>query len=334
MEYRHLGASGVLVSEIAYGNWLTHGSQLDDEQAIACVHAALDAGITTFDTADAYAATRAERVLGRALRGRRREGLEISTKVYFPTGPGANERGLSRKHLMTAVEGSLRRLATDHVDLYQAHRFDPHTPLEETMQAFADIVRSGKAHYIGVSEWTAGQIRRGHALARELGVPFVSNQPQYSMLWRVIEAEVIPACVELGMGQIVWSPLAQGVLTGKYRAGREAPAGTRATDTKGGAGNIGEFLRTDVLERVAELEPLAAEADLTLPQFALAWVLREPAVSAAVIGGTDPAQIRENARASGVRLDPGLVARAEEILAPVAESDPSLTAAQAPARRP
>ncbi|MFG2881520.1 aldo/keto reductase family protein [Streptomyces sp. NPDC048297] len=334
MDHRHLGSSGMLVSEIAYGNWLTHGSQVEEDRATACVRAALDAGITTFDTADVYAATRAEQVLGRALRGERREGLVISTKVFFPTGDGVNDRGLSRKHLMESIHGSLRRLGTDHVDLYQAHRFDLRTPLEETMEAFADIVHAGKAHYIGVSEWTAEQIRRGHALARELRVPFVSNQPQYSMLWRVIEADVVPTCEELGIGQIVWSPLAQGVLTGKYLPGTRPPAGSRATDRNGGARSIGDFLRDEVLTRVRELEPLAAAAGLTIAQFAVAWVLRNPNVSAAIIGGTTPEQIRENVRASGVRLDPALVAQAEKILSPVAETDPALTSAETPDRRP
>src|SRR5690242_18352130 len=216
MEFRHLGRSGMVISELSYGNWITHGSQVEADQATACVREALDLGITTFDTADVYAGTRAEAVLGRALSGERREGLEIFTKVFWPTGPGRNDRGLGRKHIMESINGSLRRLQTDYVDLYQAHRYDTSTPLEETMTAFADVVRSGKAHYIGVSEWTAEQIRAAHALAQELRIPLVSNQPQYSALWRVIEAEVVPTCAELGLGQIVFSPIAQGVLTGKY----------------------------------------------------------------------------------------------------------------------
>ncbi|WP_030038061.1 aldo/keto reductase, partial [Streptomyces resistomycificus] len=255
MEYRHLGNSGMIISEIAYGNWLTHGSQVEEEAAAACVRAALDAGITTFDTADVYAETRAESVLGRALKGERREGIEIFTKVYWPTGPGKNDRGLSRKHIMESIDNSLRRLETSYVDLYQAHRFDRFTPLEETMEAFADVVHSGKALYIGVSEWTADQIRRAHALARELRIPLVSSQPQYSMLWRVIEDEVVPTCEELGIGQIVWSPIAQGVLTGKYLPGRQPPAGSRATDDNGSA-MISRFLRDEVLEAVQRLKPL------------------------------------------------------------------------------
>src|SRR5215218_10836317 len=203
VEFRYVGNSGFKISEVTYGNWLTHGSQVENDQAKACVRAALDAGITTFDTADAYANTKAETVLGEALKGERREGLEIFTKVYWPTGPGAhNDHGLSRKHILESINGSLRRLGTDYVDLYQAHRYDTETPLEETMQAFADIVRQGKALYIGVSEWTAEQLRAGHALSRELGFSLVSSQPQYSMLWRVIEEEVVPTSRELGIGQI------------------------------------------------------------------------------------------------------------------------------------
>jgi aryl-alcohol dehydrogenase-like predicted oxidoreductase len=334
MEHRHLGRSGLLISEIAYGNWLTHGSQVEEDTAIDCVRAALDAGITTFDTADVYADTRAESVLGRALQGERREGLTILTKVYWPTGPGPNDRGLSRKHILESIDNSLRRLRTEFVDLYQAHRFDRFTPLEETMEAFADVVHQGKAHYIGVSEWTADQIRRAHALARELRIPLVSNQPQYSMLWRVIEPEVVPACAELGIGQIVWSPIAQGVLTGKYQPGQRPPRGSRATDDKGGAGFISRFLREDVLERVQALRPLAAEAGLSPAQLAVAWVLQNPNVSAAIVGASRPEQVRENARASGVRLDPELMARINEVVAPVAVTDPAITQQQTPARRP
>ncbi|GAA4839737.1 aldo/keto reductase family protein [Kitasatospora terrestris] len=333
MEFRHLGRSGLIVSEIAYGNWLTHGSQVEEETAAACIRAALDAGITTFDTADVYAETRAESVLGRALKGERREGLEILTKVYWPTGPGRNDRGLSRKHIMESINGSLRRLQTDYVDVYQAHRYDTLTPLEETMEAFADVVHSGKAHYIGVSEWTAEQIRAGHALARELRIPFVSSQPQYSALWRVIEAEVVPACEELGIGQVVWSPIAQGVLTGKYLPGAEPPAGSRATDERGSA-FVSRWLQPEVLERVQQLRPLADEAGLSLAQLAVAWVLQNPNVSSAIIGASRPEQVAENVKASGVKLEPALLARMDEILAPVALTDPGLTAANAPQSRP
>jgi aryl-alcohol dehydrogenase-like predicted oxidoreductase len=330
MNHRFLGRSGLKVSEISYGNWVTHGDQIDDDAAIAVVHAALDLGITTFDTADVYAGTRAEEVLGAALAGVRRESYELATKVFWPTGPGPNDRGLSRKHIIESMDASLRRLGTDHVDLYQAHRFDNETPLEETMLAFADLVRAGKALYIGVSEWRADELRAGAALARELRVPFISNQPQYSALWRIIEAEVVPACEELGIGQIVWSPLAQGALTGKYRPG-EAPA----ADTRGaaGAGTITErFLRDDVLERVQQLRPVADDAGLTLAQLALAWVLRHDAVASAIVGATRPDQLAENVAAAGVRLDDEVMARIDEILDPVVERDPTLTTS--PATRP
>ncbi|MFR9724851.1 aldo/keto reductase family protein [Streptomyces sp. MS19] len=333
MEHRLLGRSGLFISEIAYGNWLTHGSQVEEEAATACVRAALDAGITTFDTADVYAGTRAEAVLGRALKGERREGLEIFTKVYWPTGPGPNDRGLSRKHIMESINGSLRRLQTDYVDLYQAHRFDQSTPLEETMSAFADIVHSGKAHYIGVSEWTADQIRAAHGLARELRVPLVSSQPQYSILWRIIEQDVIPTSEELGLGQIVWSPIAQGVLTGKYLPGQQPPAGSRATDEKGGANMISRFLDNDVLEAVQKLRPLADEAGLSLAQLAIAWVLQNPNVSAAIVGASRPEQVTENVKASGVQLDADLMARIEEITAPVAVTDPVQVYKNTPPKR-
>src|SRR6188768_3232099 len=233
--YRYLGRSGLKVTELTYGNWLTHASQVANEQAAACVKAALDVGITSFDTADAYANTAAETVLGDILKGERRESLEVFTKVYWPTGPKAhNDTGLSRKHIHESINGSLKRLQTDYVDLYQAHRYDHFTPLEETMEAFADVVRAGKALYIGVSEWTPDQLRAGHALARELRIPFVSNQPQYSALYRVIEDEVVPTSRELGISQVVFSPIAQGVLTGKYRPGQPVPEGSRATDEAGG----------------------------------------------------------------------------------------------------
>jgi aryl-alcohol dehydrogenase-like predicted oxidoreductase len=332
MEFRHLGRSGLVVSEIAYGNWLTHGSQVEADAATACVQAALDEGITTFDTADVYAGTRAESVLGDALEGVRRESYELFTKVYWPTGPGKNDRGLSRKHIMESINGSLKRLRTDHVDLYQAHRYDRHTPLEETMEAFADVVHSGKAHYIGVSEWTADQIRAGHELARELKIPFVSNQPQYSMLWRVIEAEVVPTCEELGIGQIVWSPIAQGVLTGKYKPGQAPPPGSRATDEKGGADMISRFMTDDVLSRVQQLVPLAREAGLSMAQLAVAWVLQNPNVSSAIIGASRPEQVSENVKAAGVKLDAALLEQIDEVLGDIVVRDPAMTTS--PAERP
>ncbi|MEV4843881.1 aldo/keto reductase family protein [Micromonospora matsumotoense] len=332
MEFRHLGRSGLMVSEISYGNWITHGSQVEEEAALACVRAALDSGITTFDTADVYAGTRAETVLGKALAGERREGLEIFTKVFWPTGPGRNDRGLSRKHIMESINGSLRRLQTDHVDLYQAHRYDYSTPLEETMEAFADVVRAGKAHYIGVSEWKASQLREAHALARELRIPLVSNQPQYSMLWRVIETEVVPASEELGISQIVWSPMAQGVLSGKYLPGQPPPAGSRATDEKSGANFIAQWLGDEVLTRVQQLKPLAEQAGLTMPQLAVAWVLQNPNVASAIIGASRPDQVHDNVKAAGVTLEADLLKAIDDIVAPVTERDPAKT--ESPAQRP
>jgi len=328
MEFRRLGRSGLNISEISYGNWLTHGSQVEEDQAQACIKAALDAGITTFDTADVYANTAAESVLGRGLKGQRRESLEIFTKVFWPTGPkGPNDKGLSRKHVIESANASLKRLGTDYVDLYQAHRFDRTVPLEETMQAFADLVRQGKVLYVGVSEWNAEQISRGAALARELKIPFVSNQPQYSMLWRVIESQVIPASEREGLSQIVWSPVAQGVLTGKYKAGQPLPSGTRATDENGGANMVKRFLNEETLTAVAKLEPLAADAGLSMAQLAVAWVLQNPNVASAIIGASRPEQVHENVKAAGVKLDAELLTAIDEALAGVVESDPALTVA-------
>ncbi len=322
MEYRKLGASGMYISELAYGNWVTHGEQIHQEAATSCVRQALDLGITTFDTADAYAGTRAESALGEALKGVRREGLEIFTKVYFPTGEGKNDRGLSRKHMMESINGSLRRLGTDYVDLYQAHRYDYETPLEETMQAFADIVRAGKALYIGVSEWTPDEIRAGAALAKDLGVGLISNQPQYSMLWRVIEEEVVPTSEELGLGQICWSPLAQGVLTGKYIPGKGAPTDSRFTTEDGTLKDDHKFMRPEVLEKVQELQPIAKEAGLSMAALAVAWVLQNNNVSAAIVGASKPEQLVDNATASGVKLDAELLSRIDQVLEPVIERDP------------
>ncbi|HEX5118894.1 MAG TPA: aldo/keto reductase family protein [Pseudonocardiaceae bacterium] len=325
MEFRRLGHSGLSVSEISYGNWITHGSQVEEEQARACVQAALDNGITTFDTADVYAGTRAESVLGRALNGQRRESVEIFTKVYWPTGTGPNDRGLGRKHIIESAHASLGRLQTDYVDLYQAHRFDRTTPLEETMLAFADLVRAGKVLYVGVSEWTADQITRGAALARELHVPLVSNQPQYSMLWRVIESQVVPASERAGMSQIVWSPIAQGVLTGKYKPGEQPPAGSRATDDKGGANMIARYLRDDVLTRVQQLVPIAGDLGLSMAQLAVAWVLQNPNVASAIVGATRPEQVVDNVKAAGVTLSEDVLATIDDVLGDVVEYDPRMT---------
>ena len=334
MEFRYVGNSGFKISEITYGNWLTHGSQVENDQAKACVRAALDVGITTFDTADVYANTKAETVLGEALKGERRESLEILTKVYWPTGPrGHNDIGLSRKHIMESINGSLSRLQTDYVDIYQAHRYDYETPLEETMQAFADLVRMGKVLYVGVSEWTAQQIQDGYDLAEDLGIHLISNQPQYSMLRRVIEGDVVPVCISLGISQIVFSPIAQGVLTGKYRPGEQPPAGSRATDEKGGADMIKKWMSDDVLKRVQQLVPLAEEAGLSMAQLAVAWVLQNDNVASAIIGASRPEQVHDNVAAAGVKLEDGLLSKIDEVLDPVVERDPAKTLESSPKTR-
>ena len=332
MEHRHLGRSGVKVSAVSYGNWLTHGNQIEEDAALACVRAALDEGITTFDTSDVYANRRAEEVLGRALHGQRRESLEICTKVFWPVGRGQNDRGLSRKHIMEGCHGSLRRLGVDYLDLYQAHRYDVETPLEETLRAFDDLVRQGKVLYIGVSEWTAAQIADALRIADEMGFDrIVSNQPQYSMLWRVIEPEIVPLVEKEGVGLVVWSPIAQGVLTGKYQPGQAVPAGSRAADDKT-ADMVARYMNDDVLRRVQDLRPLAAEVGISMAQLAVAWVLQHPYVSSAIIGATRPEQVHENVGAVGVKLDPDLTARIDDILGPVVVRDPSRTVS--PAARP
>ncbi|MET8158553.1 aldo/keto reductase family protein [Sphaerisporangium sp. NPDC005289] len=332
MQYRHLGRSGLMVSEISYGNWITHGSQVEEDAAKECVRAALDADITTFDTADVYAATKAEEVLGRALKGVRRESVEIFTKVYWPTGPGPNNAGLSRKHITESIHGSLRRLQTDYVDLYQAHRYDYETPLEETLKTFDDLVRQGKVLYVGVSEWSASQIADALKIADEMGFDrLISNQPQYSMLWRVIEAEIVPLCEKEGVGQIVWSPIAQGILTGKYLPGQAPPAGSRATDPSG-SGFISRFMDDDVLSRVQELKPIAADLGLSMAQLAVAWVLQNPNVSSAIIGATRPEQVADNVKASGVKLDAEVMSRIDSALGAIVERDPAKT--QSPPSRP
>lgn len=317
MEHRRLGTSGLRVSELILGNWATHGAQVDDRAAMATVQAALDAGITTFDTADAYADGRAEEVLGRALAGTRREGVEIISKVFWPTGSGPNDAGLSRKHVMSACEASLRRLGTDHLDVYLAHRFDATTPLEETLRAFDDLVREGKVLYVGVSEWSASDIRRAAALAEATGrTRLVVNEPQYSMLWRVPETEVVAACTDLGIGQIAWSPLAQGVLSGKYLPGQPPPPSSRATDSDGAA-YISRWMHDDVLAAVQRLRPLAEGLGLSLAQMSLAWVLSRPTVSAAIIGASRPEQVAENARAVGVVLAAEVLAEIDATLGAV-----------------
>jgi len=331
MEHRHLGRSGMVVSAISYGNWITHGNQVEEDAAAACVRAALDAGITTFDTADVYANGAAEEVLGRALHGVRRDSIEIFTKVYWPTGPNPNNRGLSRKHIIESAESSLRRLGTDHVDLLQAHRYDNETPLEETLRAFDDLVRAGKVHYIGVSEWTADQIADAVRIADQMGLDrIVSNQPQYSLLWRVIEPDVVPLCEREGISQIVWSPVAQGVLTGKYPPGAALPEGSRALS--GDANFMSRLLRDEVLGPVAEFAALVKESGLTPATVAIAWVLRNPNVASAIIGASRPEQVVENVKALDIELDDDLVAAIDKVLEPAIVRDPALTTS--PKHRP
>jgi len=320
------------VSELSYGNWITHGGQIEQDAASACVKASLDVGITTFDTADVYAIGAAEEVLGKALKGVRRDSIEIFTKVYWPTGPNPNNRGLSRKHIMESVHASLDRLGTDHVDLIQAHRYDYETPLEETLRAFDDLVRQGKTHYVGVSEWNSQQIADAVRIAADMGFDrIVSNQPQYSLLWRVIEPEVVPVCQANGIGQIVWSPLAQGILTGKYLPGEPVPAGSRATSNDG-KDYIGWLLRDEVLNPVQDFAALCREAGYTPASVALAWVLRNPNVSSAIVGATRPEQILENVKAVDITLDDDFVAAIDAALGTQVLRDPAMTVS--PEKRP
>ena len=312
MEYRQLGDSDLRVSEISLGSWLTYGVGVEAEQAEACVRRAFDVGINFFDTANVYGRGAAELFLGSALAGHDRSSYVLATKVFFPM--SRTDRGLSAEQIRKQCDASLQRLRTDHVDLYQCHRYDRHTPLEETMTALTEVVRQGKARYIGFSEWTPDQIRA--ALAIPAVERFVSSQPQYSMLWREPEDEVIPLCAKEGVGQIVWSPLAQGVLTGKYRPGSPPPEDSRAASEVMGQ-MMGRYRDDDVLEAVQGLKPIAEGAGLSMAQLALAWVLREPNMAAAIIGATRPAQVDDNAAASGVRLSDEILAAIDEVLGPV-----------------
>jgi aryl-alcohol dehydrogenase-like predicted oxidoreductase len=308
MKYRKLGASDLNVSEIALGSWLTYGVGVEADKASGCVDRAFELGINFIDTANVYGRGAAESFLGEKLASRARDSYVLATKVYFPM--TASDSGLSRAQIMKQIDDSLRRLRTGYVDLYQCHRYDENTPLEETMQALTDIVKQGKARYIGFSEWTPAQIEASLKIAGS--ERFVSSQPQYSLLWRGPEAGVIPLSAANGISQIVWSPLAQGVLSGKYKAGAKLPTESRAASEKMG-GTMQRFLSADVLASVERLKPLAAEAGCTLAQFALAWVLREPNVAAAIVGASRPEQLEDNAKASGLQIDPALFKRAEEI---------------------
>jgi aryl-alcohol dehydrogenase-like predicted oxidoreductase len=313
MKYRKLGDSGIDVSEIAFGSWLTTSGGVEKDRAIACVHRALDKGITLIDTANAYGRGIAETVIGEALAGLPRDSYVLATKLYFPMSD--TDRGLSRAQILKQIDASLTRLKVDHVDLYQCHRYDTATPLEETMQALTEVVNAGKVRFIGFSEWPADKIAA--ALAMQGVAKFVSSQPQYSLLHRDPERAVIPLCAESGISQIVWSPLAQGVLTGKYRPGSAVPADSRAANDAMGAFLNRKWLEPRTLEAVLNLEPLAAEAGLTLAQFALAWTLREPNVASAIIGASRPEQIDENVVASGHAVAPELFDKAERIIGAV-----------------
>ena len=309
MQYRRLGQSDLVVSEIALGSWLTYGGGVPRDRAEACVRRAFDEGINFVDTANVYALGAAESFLGEVLRGMPRDRYVLATKVYFPMSP--QDQGLSAAQIKKQLDASLRRLRVDHIDLYQCHRYDERTPLEETMAALRAAVAQGKTRYIGFSEWSAEQIRAALALP---GSRFVSSQPQYSLLWRAPEEEVFPLCAREGIGNIVWSPLAQGVLTGKYRAGQPAPADSRAASEAMG-GFLQKRLDDRVLSSVQRLRPIASDLGLSLPQLALAWILRRSEVTAAIIGASRPEQVAENARASGVKLDAEVLARIDQALA-------------------
>jgi voltage-dependent potassium channel beta subunit len=315
MRYRHLGASGLRVSVVSLGSWLTFGGYVQEQAAIDCIHRAFELGINLFDTANVYGQGHAERVVGRALQGIDRDDYVLATKVYWPMGEGPNDRGLSRKHVMEQCERSLQRLGVDYLDLYQCHRPDPETPMEETMRAFDDLVTQGKVLYPGVSEFSADQLREARAIQDRLALdPLISNQPQYSMLFRAIERDVIPVSRELGIGQIVWSPLAQGVLTGKYRPGDQPPPDSRAAQPEEGR-FMRAFMRDEVLKVVQGLRPIADGLGVTMAQLAIAWVLREDNVASAIVGASRPEQVDDNAAASEIELSDDVLGAIDEALA-------------------
>ncbi len=356
MRYRQLGDSDLEVSEIGLGSWLTYGGSVERGRAQACVDRAFELGINFLDTANVYARGGAEELLGEALASRPRESYVLATKLYFPMGPLRMNRGLSRKQVLKQIDDSLARLRTDHVDLYQCHRYDEETPLEETMEALTEVVRAGKARYLGFSEWTAPQIKAALELvpvqaeapltlepvgegvqtdaraeptrpetaspSRRLVEKFVSSQPQYSILWRVPEAEVMPLCRENGISQIVWSPLAQGVLTGKYRPGEPPPADSRMVLSSTGSG-IDRFSADDLLAAVQRLQPIADGLGISMAQLALAWVLRETNVASAIVGATRPEQVEQNAAASGIELDGATLRAIDEAVGEFVVSDPT-----------
>ena len=318
MEYRNLGRWGVKLSAVGLGSWLTYGGSVEEDAAVACIERAYELGVNFFDTANVYAAGRSEEVVGKALAPFERSSLVVATKAFWEMGPGPNDRGLSRKHLSEQIDASLRRLGMDYVDLYQCHRYDEETPLEETCRAMDDFIRRGKVLYWGVSEWTADQIVAAVELCRSEGwaVP-VSNQPQYSALYRVYEASVFPACLEHGLGNVVWSPLAQGVLTGKYTSVEDVPPDSRAAGSEGSF--MQGFLKQETLDAVQQLRPVADEAGCTIAQLSLAWCLRQPAVSSVIVGATKVQHVDDNVAAADLDLPADVLAKVTEILEPVAQ---------------
>ena len=321
MDYRSVGRWGVKVSAVGLGSWLTYGGSVDEDSARACIKRAYELGVTFFDTANVYARGRAEEIVGRAISGFRRDSIVLATKVFFPMGDGPNDRGLSRKHVMEQAHLSLKRLGVDYVDLYQCHRYDALTPLEETCATMNDLVRAGKILYWGVSEWNADQIAGAVRLCRAMGwAEPISNQPQYSALWRRIERRVLPACVEYGLGSVVWSPLAQGILTGKYASTAALPPGSRAAGPA--AGMMEDYFTQPVLDAVQRAKAIANKAGVTVAQLALAWCLRLSEISAVIVGATRPEHVDENVKASGLRVDPAVLAQFDAALAGVAIDEP------------
>lgn len=316
MQYRNLGASGLKISEVGLGSWITYGGQVAMETAKKVIHRAFDLGVNFFDTADVYMQGEAEKVVGRALKDFQRTDFVLATKCFFPMGDGPNDRGLSRKHIMESCDASLKRLGVDYIDLYQAHRYDESTPLEETLRAFDDLVRQGKVLYTGVSQWSAAQIADACRIAEGEGLDaMISNQPVYNIVNHSLEDEVMGRCWEEGIGLVVYSPLAQGVLTGKYKPGQKPPAGSRATDTKGGGANFvkGYLENEKLLKKVQKLVPMAESLGISMAQLALAWCLRRPEVSSVIVGATKVKQIEDNAAASGVELPEKVIARIEKL---------------------
>jgi len=323
MRYRHLGRSGVKISVVGLGSWLTYGGAVEEDTARACIVRAYERGINFFDTANVYARGRSEEVVGRAIADFRRDDIVLATKVFFSMGDGPNDRGLSRKHVTEQCHRSLERLGVDYIDLYQCHRYDPATPLDETLSVMNDLVRSGKILYWGVSEWNADQIAAAVSLARARGwAEPVSNQPQYSALWRRVEERVLPTCGAYGLGNVVWSPLAMGILTGKYTDAKTPPAGSRAAGAS--ADMMEDYFTQPVLDAVARVKPLADEAGTTLARLALAWCLRRPEVASVIVGATKTEHVDDNVAAADLEIEPSIFTRMDAILEPVAAHEPYL----------